>query len=107
MVLAVVLVFVEIFGPGIQLEAILVELVREADQLAGLAQALEVDAQQQVLGVRVRQVGQLLRCSGGADGRQERNPAVELLPQLGDPRARRLRGVRGRAAEEVGGAAAH
>ena len=75
---------------------------READQLARLAQALEVDAQQQVLRVRVLQVGQLLR-HRGTDGRE----AVELLAQLGDPRARRLRGVRGRAAEEVGGAAAH
>jgi len=95
----------------IHLRAILVAEVREADQLARLAQAIKVDAQQQVLGVRVLQVGQLLRRGdGGVEvGRrhQKGRQAIDLLPQLGDPRARRLRGVRGRAAEEVGGAAVH
>jgi len=44
--------------PGILPDAILVvAIVREADQLARLAQALEVDAQQQVLGVPALQVG--------------------------------------------------
>jgi len=62
------------------LPGIVAVLEREADQLAGLAQALEVDAQQQVLGVRVLQVGQLR-----LDGRHQRSLAVDLLAQLGDP----------------------
>ena len=54
--------------PGIMFHVILVAEVREADQLARLAQAREVDAQHQVLGVRVLQVGQLLLGGGSRSG---------------------------------------